>query len=208
MSKESWFSVIPFINQYPPWAQIILVACVVVFICISIFAYPKHLQEPMAKSVQEVKIDKSTKIDTVEGDYVNGDKNIYTTPETKEESMPKLSSLSFLQITEAIKRAPPLQRDDIKNHYKGITVVWDGYLKSAKKGKNNTVSLLLATDLRGSIGIISCEVPLNEYRELSIFPDDTKIRIQGEIAGVDNIGADLINVKLFFPDMKASRDNH
>jgi len=203
MSKESWFSVIPFINQYPSWAQLVLAICVIVILCVLLFAYPKQSQYPKLPSTQEAQIDKSTNtnIGNIEGDYVNGDKNVYTTPETQE-SMPKLSSLSFSQITEAIEKAPPLQRDDVKNNYKGIKVTWDSYLKSATKINNNTISLLLATSLKGDLRlfIIRCEVPLNEYRELGILPAESKIRIQGEIAKVDAFVIDLTKVKLFFLD--------
>lgn len=112
----------------------------------------------------------------------------------------KINLLSFEDIEKALAKAPPLQRDDVKKNFRGIKVMWDGYLKAASKKDNNIVSLRLAPGLKpiDHLSTILCEVSLNDYRELGILPEGAKIRIQGEIAKAEKYDVKLINVKLFF----------
>ncbi len=112
----------------------------------------------------------------------------------------KISPLSFSQIQKAIGEAPPLQRDDIKKNLKGIKVVWDCYLKGASKLNNDIISLWLwdSNEVDKHLSTIWCKVSLNDYRELGIMPEGTKIRVQGEIARVDQFDIELVNVKLLF----------
>lgn len=110
--------------------------------------------------------------------------------------------LTVVQINKTICDAPPLQRDEIRNNFKGIKVIWETYLKHARKDINNKdiVRLRLSPEPLSHFSqhTISCKVKLNDYRELAILPEDTKIRIQGEIAEADVWDVELINVKLFF----------
>lgn len=112
----------------------------------------------------------------------------------------KVDLLRFSEIAKIIKKAPPLQRDDVKKSFKGIKVMWDGYLINATKKDNDIVSLHLAPGPKDldRLHTIHCEVSLNDYRELGILPEGAKIRIQGEIARAGTLDVELINVKLFF----------
>lgn len=84
MSKLDWFNFIPFLNQYDVWARIVVFLCLIIAVGVLLFA-PRHPQSSSVSSVQETKIDKSTKIDEVKGDYVAGDKVVYPTYESKAE---------------------------------------------------------------------------------------------------------------------------
>ena len=147
--------------------------------------------------------DKVTKIDAVKGDYVARDKIVHHNYEVKEKiSTEKISSLSFSEIKEAIDRVPPFQKDVAGSYFKGIKVEWYGYLSSVRKKDANSVYLGLSSDrkIESIFDFIHCEVPIKDYPELSILPEGAKIRIQGEILEVSNLGVELINVVLFLPE--------
>jgi hypothetical protein len=112
----------------------------------------------------------------------------------------KINLLSFEDIGKTLAKAPPLQKDDVKKNFRGIKVMWDGYLKTVSKKDNDIVLLRLAPGSKPEdrLSTILCEVSLNDYRELGILPEGAKIRIQGEIAKADKYDIELINVKLFF----------
>lgn len=112
----------------------------------------------------------------------------------------KLSSLSFSKIGEMIEAVPPLQRDETKKHFVGIKVSWDGYLKSASQNTEGIVTLRLSPGnaLTDGLYTILCQVALDDYRELSILPKGSHIRIDGEIIKTDKYDVELSNVKLYF----------
>ena len=115
--------------------------------------------------------------------------------------VPKVNVLNFSEIGNIIKKALPLQRDSVKNSFKGIKVMWDGYLKSATKKYGDIITLRLApgTELGDRLSTIYCEVSLSDYPELGVMHEGIKIRIGGEIAEVDAMDTvKLINVKLYF----------
>ena len=62
--------------------------------------------------------------------------------------------ISFDDIQEAIGSAPPLQRDQVKENFIGITVDWIAYLNSAKKKDNGLIGLSLSADKRKSFKFI------------------------------------------------------
>lgn len=144
----------------------------------------------------------------VKGDYVGRDKIVNNNYESNIKTMPDVTSLlSVSKIRESIQKSPPLQRAEVRNSFKGIKVIWDGYLESADKKYNNIVSIYLSPDdpnLKSGLMLICCEVSLKDYRELGILPEGTKIRVQGEIAAADILKIELTNVKLYFLNDKKS----
>lgn len=201
IDKIKWLiSLIPFLNRYPIWAQIVILLCLFIVLSILVFAYPKHSQ---SSNAQVNKIYKSTEIEEVKGDYVAGDKVagdkvVYNKYEDKKDNTSKkISLLSIEDIEETIEKFPPAQRDDARNNFKGIKVEWDLYLFNARKERNNIIRLTLGTEKRGFPFVI-CNVSLKEYPELAVLPKDTKIKIRGEIEKVDGLDIELTNVELFF----------
>lgn len=110
----------------------------------------------------------------------------------------QLTLISFDDIQEAIGSTPPLQRDQVKENFIGITVDWIAYLNSAKKKDNGLIGLSLSADIRKSFKFIYCTIPLAEYPEIRILPENSRIHIRGEIENVGEIDVTLKNVKLTF----------
>jgi len=112
----------------------------------------------------------------------------------------RISPLKFSEIRDAIKQAPPLQKDESRKSFIGINVEWDAYLKSASKDKRNVASLWLAPGPKevDRLSTIRCKVSLDDYRELGILPEGSKIRVQGKIAEADEYDVELVDAKLFF----------
>lgn len=111
----------------------------------------------------------------------------------------KISSLTYSEINETLRKTPPLQRDEIRNSFKKIRVSWDVYFISARKEDNNKV-YLSSTVSREFFNIVSCEVSLDDYPELAILREGAKMKITGEILEVDEVGAlvTLTNVEIVF----------
>ena len=107
-----------------------------------------------------------------------------------------LSQISIDDIEKAIESASPLQRENIAENYVGLKIEWNSYLKTATKLPNGNVSLRLAIDTPYRGRAVLCEVPEDEYRELSILPEDTPIRVSGEITEASSFDVKLTNVRL------------
>ncbi len=110
----------------------------------------------------------------------------------------RVSHIKFDDIWEAVNSAPPLQREDIKKNYLGLYVEWDSLLASASKRENGQIFLLLRPEDCKTMGLIDCEVMLDDYKELGVLPEKSKIRVYGEIAKLEFSNITLNNVKLYF----------
>jgi len=114
----------------------------------------------------------------------------------------RLRTISFKEIEDAIEKTAPLQKDEVKKNFTGIKIGWDTYLKGASKNDEGIVLLRLSPgpDLMDRLYTVSCRVSLQDYRELGVLPEGSRIRIHGEIASADRFDVELIDVKLFFLD--------
>ena len=125
-----------------------------------------------------------------------------STPSNYEEVSPadieRISPVNFEMIRKAIDTAPPFQRDDVQRKFIGINVEWDSYLNSANEDNDGYVKLMLKTGKDIGTGFIFCKVLLSDYKELGILPENSKIRIHGEIEEADRNHVSLKNVKLMF----------
>ena len=108
----------------------------------------------------------------------------------------RLNQVSIDAIERAIESAPPLQRESIAKNYVGLKVEWDAYLRTANKLPDGKVALRLSFDIPYRGRAILCEVPEEKYRELSILPEDTRIRVSGEITEASSFDVKLSNVRL------------
>jgi hypothetical protein len=107
----------------------------------------------------------------------------------------RIAPLSFEDIMEALSTALPLQKQEVAEHYRGLNVEWPMLLYAAEKREKGMVSLHLDFGPQHP-GIVSCEVPLDEYKELGILPKGAPITVIGEIERVDRPSVRLINVQL------------
>ena len=70
---------------------------------------------------------------------------------------------------------------------------------STDKYDHDMIMLLLRVGKYPGSGLVLCHVPINEYRELTVLPEEAPIRVQGKIAKVDGGTVTLNDAKLFFP---------
>jgi hypothetical protein len=109
----------------------------------------------------------------------------------------KVSALTIDDIAKAITKAPPLQQKQVAENYVGLKVEWDTVFRNGRLIDGDLIRLqLLVVDATISDGIVWCEVPAKQYRELAILPKNSKIRIYGEIEKVDSYGVDIKDAHL------------
>ena len=99
--------------------------------------------------------------------------------ENKRKGSPfKTPRQAFSYIEKLIDGAVPLQRDEIKKNFKGIEVEWDTYLDSASKEENLVrLHLKIGANLQNKdlLYTIYCKVKLNDYPQLGVLSQNTKI---------------------------------
>jgi hypothetical protein len=113
----------------------------------------------------------------------------------------RLSPLSFEEIIDALKDAPPLQIDAISERFKGVTVQWRTQIYDISKGSKGKVHLWLYF---GSTkpGLIHCEVLLDKYKELAYLKKEFPVTVQGVIETAYYNSVTLENAELFFTETK------
>ncbi len=109
----------------------------------------------------------------------------------------KIASVALPEISAALEKAPPLQKEDVAKHYIGLNVQWETYLFNAEKDENDNVHLTLDFGPR-DMHLVYCSVRLSEYRELGVLPKGAPISIVGRIKKVERKSATLDEVQLFF----------
>ena len=107
-----------------------------------------------------------------------------------------VSSFTFQDIADTIAAAPPMQRDQVAEKYKGLRVDWDTYFKGGTQSGDDIISLRLGTEPRASLNTVKCEVLAKDYRELGILPAGAKIRVSGEIESASQFDIELSDVRL------------
>jgi hypothetical protein len=109
----------------------------------------------------------------------------------------RVSAVTLDEINTAIIDAPPLQRDRVAESYVGLRVEWETLFKNGTLNVNGTIRLHLSVDnAKHPPRSVWCEVPANEYRELGILPEDSKVRVSGEIENVASYGVNLKDARL------------
>jgi hypothetical protein len=122
-------------------------------------------------------------------------------PESRNNGTPaqitKITTITLAEIAAALENAPPLQKDDVAKHYKGINVQWETKFFSAEKDDDDNVQLTL--DFGPSYThLVYCTVRLSDYRELGVLPKGAPITVMGRIRKVAHKSATLEDVQLFF----------
>ena len=116
------------------------------------------------------------------------------------------TSLTALEIHNAIGSAPPLQRTDVGKNYSNIRVRWNTLLSSAT-ARGAKVRLQLTNANEGSHGAptIWCQVEIAKYPELAVLTADTKIQVLGTIAKAEYFSIELEAVELQIGAESAAR---
>jgi hypothetical protein len=107
----------------------------------------------------------------------------------------RVSKVTYREILDAIHRAPPFQERQVAESYVGIRVEWDTLLKSGYKTSEGRLRLSLEIPGGGYAGVL-CEVSEADYKELTVLPKDTSIRVSGEIAKASGLDVELRDVRL------------
>lgn len=109
----------------------------------------------------------------------------------------RVSTLSIDDIMNTITKAPPLQRDQVAKNYIGLKIEWDTLFISGKLVGGDLIQLQLSViDASNLSSVVWCAVPAKQYRELAILPQNSKVRIYGEIESVATYGVDIKDAHL------------
>ncbi len=95
-----------------------------------------------------------------------------------------VSKVTPVDIITTINNAPPLQRVRVAEGYIGLKVRWETLFSHGTLHKDEITVLLRVIDAK-CWHCIRCTVPARDNRELGILPEDSKVRVSGEIENID-----------------------
>lgn len=113
----------------------------------------------------------------------------------------RISPLSFQEILEAVKDAPPLQVEAVGERFKGITVQWNAQVFRIEKTTNEKVRLTLHFG-PDKPGLIFCEVLLSQYKELGYLKKEAPVTVLGVVERTAESTVTLEDAQLFFTSEK------
>lgn len=111
----------------------------------------------------------------------------------------RVAEITPSEIKESIRNASYLQRKSVASKYIGLRIEWETELASAEeKEKDALMSLLLRhkTTGDGQPMYVSCNVRLEDYKELAVAQRGAHIRVDGNIESADETFVKLTNAKL------------
>lgn len=106
----------------------------------------------------------------------------------------QITDLTHEQIVENIERVPPLQREDIIKHYRGIRVERTGKLQNARKRDDGSLSVALT--FLDHEGMIWCDASPEDCPELAFMNEGAQLRVVGEIAEVSKWEEKLLDCEI------------
>lgn len=112
-------------------------------------------------------------------------------------SSKRVSDISIGDIRDAICKAPPLQKEDIRRRYIGLRVRWAGNLSHAEMLEKGSVQVVLSPPKNYYL-MVSFIVPFSEYPELGVLPEGSGIVATGTIQAVRDLSVFLEDVQLEF----------
>ncbi len=108
------------------------------------------------------------------------------------------STMTAEQMRNAIKSAPPLQRDSIERSFIGVRVIWTGKLSSAYRlGDKVRITLSIGSmlsDVRAR-----CEAVPSDCHDLLAAPEGTVVTVRGTITDASSGSAELGNCTFKVP---------
>ncbi|HEY2417523.1 MAG TPA: hypothetical protein VGH84_06355, partial [Steroidobacteraceae bacterium] len=92
----------------------------------------------------------------------------------------RATGITFAEVTGTIAAAPPLQRDEVADRYKGIAINWEtSYRDATKHGDKVAIALAPKGD---HLSRVKCEVLAAEYRALGVLLPGSRVNVKGLIA--------------------------
>lgn len=132
--------------------------------------------------------------------HMNAENGLETAESISRSGRPLLKRVSVISLDEintSLADAPPLQRTRIAESYVGLRVEWDTQFVGGKLQEDGDIRLQLTIpNAKHQPKSVWCKVPAAEYRELGILPEDSKIRVSGEIEAVASHGIELKEARL------------
>lgn len=107
----------------------------------------------------------------------------------------RIVKLSYSEILKSVNMAPPMQRAGVCKNFVGIRVQWDASFYSGSEESDGKFKVWLKPgDV--NLGLIVCEVSAADYPELKVLPEESPIRIIGNILKVEQTYIELTDVRL------------
>lgn len=121
-------------------------------------------------------------------------------PGTGTISVERIAPISPEGLQASIESAPLLQREATAQRYNGQRIEWDTELAGAEQ-KDDLVQLFLRAKKGPNPGypysiFVSCNVKLNDYRELALLSEGAPIRVNGVIEKATSTSIDLADARL------------
>ena len=104
---------------------------------------------------------------------------------------PATSYVSVQEIVDAINNAPPFQQETVAEHYVGIPVEWEGFLRNVKQDPRDIslVQVNLITDRSRIVGhSIWFSTHPDKLPEIKTLQRDSKLRVVGKIQSASGPG--------------------
>jgi hypothetical protein len=103
------------------------------------------------------------------------------------EGLPVTDSLTADAIMTRIKEAPFLQQHDIKKHYIGLRVTWDGSFVSAEKRGSDLIRLQICVGWKvEKINMVFVNIIPSQYPGIGLLKYGHSIQVSGAISEINN----------------------
>jgi hypothetical protein len=119
-----------------------------------------------------------------------------TVPVSPTRNLPLLDK-SLKEIIDDIDSRPLYQRDDVKKHYIGTLIRFEGLLSSVRKKDENNIYVRLYTATSSSIyPAVEFVVSIADYPQLKFLHKNAPLVVEGKIVSISVIKATLEDVKI------------
>lgn len=100
-----------------------------------------------------------------------------------------------LDIKKDFDSTPPFQKNEKLKYYKGLKVKWLAYLRIVHKEQDGITTVTLSVE-GNFLLLINCDIKIDEFPELKIAMEMTKIIVTGEIYSTDGYTTILDKARL------------
>ena len=109
---------------------------------------------------------------------------------------PSILDIPLKKIFDDIESRPPFQRDDVKKHYIGTRIRFEGVLRSLSKRENDEVYIMLNHGPDNWYPRVNFVVKVTDYPQLKFLEKNAPMAVVGRIADLVASDATLEDVKI------------
>lgn len=124
---------------------------------------------------------------------------LHSTGPSNTASSSAANHVEYDEIQEALKAAPPMQREEVARRYLGLRVSWSCYYTSAASTSQGRARVHLSLDPQYLGRSVRCDVDITSYPELAILKAEAPVLVAGRIQDVKQWEVTLQDVQLAFP---------